>query len=157
MNDTSRTNAACVKATETCIDYTGTNFKPMVHSEFALQLQRELNEALMANKAANFLIGAQAEETDHIVTQLRSELEKVKHNLKGARSGARLVYETMLESGKDRDKWRAMAKELADGLVEIEEYWSGNENEKSMQDACKHNVELASKLLTRFNELEKSI
>ncbi len=104
----------------------------IVCHDFARQLERELNLMTEGRRVDNL---ERVEERD----RLRAELENVKHNLKGSRSGAGLVYETMLESGKEAARWRAMAKELA---VELE---------YGPVAGCKGTA------LARFNELEKSI
>lgn len=46
MSDTPRTDAATVRATQTCLDYSCTKFESMVPEEKAKELERELNDAL---------------------------------------------------------------------------------------------------------------
>jgi hypothetical protein len=57
MSDTPRTDAATIKATAKCLDYSCTDFKPMVPAETARQLERELGEAAKDKARLDWMAG----------------------------------------------------------------------------------------------------
>ncbi len=114
-----------------------------VKSDFARQLERELNEAKLLQQSLGMsekekLDGWNKCEQER--NQLRAELEKVREDLRESMpmSLVKLREEKLFS---DYVKMHAMAKELAD-MVQI-------------YNNTRHLFE-ADKLLTRFTELEKS-
>ncbi len=105
-----------------------------VSADFARQLERELNLMTEGRRVDNL---ERVEERNRLLV----ELQEVK---------ARNVE--MLQA---RDKWRAMAKELAD-LLQSSHMFNCSMHSEKLYCSCGFE-DYFNKTLTRFNELEKSI